>query len=54
MGFGGTHLFTGGNLSIYTEFKNLWSTSFGANYEGEVSFQHPLTRRALNADTLKY
>jgi hypothetical protein len=33
--YGGTHLFTGGNLNIYTEFKNLWSTSFGANYEGE-------------------
>ncbi len=33
--FGGTHLFTGGNLSIYTEFKNLWSTSIGANYEGK-------------------
>jgi hypothetical protein len=33
--YGGTHLFTGGNLSIYTEFKNLWSTNIGANYEGE-------------------
>jgi hypothetical protein len=33
--YGGTHLFTGGNLNIYTEFKNLWSTSFGVNYEGE-------------------
>jgi hypothetical protein len=33
--YGGTHLFTGGNMSIYSEFKNLWSTSFGANYEGE-------------------
>jgi hypothetical protein len=33
--YGGTHLFTGGNLSIYAEFKNLWSTSFGANYDGE-------------------
>lgn len=33
--FGGTHLFTGGNLSLYTEFKNLWWTSFGANYDGE-------------------
>ena len=33
--YGGTHLFTGGNMSIYAEFKNLWSTSFGANYEGE-------------------
>ena len=32
--FGGTHLFTGGNMSLYTEFKNLWWTSFGANYEG--------------------
>lgn len=32
--FGGTHLFTGGNFSIYSEFKNLWSTSFGFNYEG--------------------
>ncbi len=30
--FGGTHLFTGGNLSLYVEFKNLWWTNFGANY----------------------
>ena len=32
--FGGTHLFTGGNLSIYVQFKNLWWTSIGGNYEG--------------------
>ena len=32
--FGGTHLFTGGNLSVYSEYKNLWWTSIGANYEG--------------------
>jgi len=32
--FGGTHLFTGGNMNIYTEYKNLWWTSIGANYEG--------------------
>jgi len=32
--FGGTHLYTGGNLSLYVEFKNLWWTSFGSNYEG--------------------
>ena len=32
--FGGTHLFTGGNLSLYVEFKNMWWTNFGANYEG--------------------
>ncbi|MRR18564.1 hydrolase [bacterium] len=33
--FGGTHLFTGGNLSVFTQFKNLWWTSIGGNYEGE-------------------
>jgi hypothetical protein len=33
--FGGTHLFTGGNLSLYMEFKNLWWTNFGANYDAE-------------------
>ncbi len=33
--YGGTHLFTGGNLSLYTEFKNLWSASFGGNYDGK-------------------
>lgn len=33
--FGGTHLFTGGNLSIYAQFKNLWWTNFGGNYEGK-------------------
>lgn len=32
--FGGTHLFTGGNLSIYVQFKNLWWTNIGGNYEG--------------------
>ncbi len=32
---GGTHLSTGGNLSVYTQFKNLWWTSIGGNYEGE-------------------
>ncbi len=32
--FGGTHLFTGGNLSLYVQFKNLWYLSFGGNYEG--------------------
>jgi hypothetical protein len=32
--FGGTHLFTGGNLSLYAQFKNLWWTNFGSNYEG--------------------
>jgi hypothetical protein len=32
--FGGTHLFTGGNLSLYVQFKNLWDVSFGGNYEG--------------------
>lgn len=32
--FGGTPLFTGGNLNVYTEFKNMWWTSIGANYEG--------------------
>jgi hypothetical protein len=32
--FGGTHLFTGGNLSLYVQFKNLWWTNFGGNYEG--------------------
>jgi hypothetical protein len=32
--FGGTHLFTGGNLSMYVQFKNLWDVSFGGNYEG--------------------
>ena len=32
--FGGTHLFTGGNLSLYVQFKNLWWTNFGVNYEG--------------------
>jgi hypothetical protein len=32
--FGGTHLTTGGNLSLYTEFKNLWSSNFGFNYDG--------------------
>lgn len=32
--FGGTHQFTGGNLSIYVQFKNLWWTSIGGNYEG--------------------
>ncbi|MFZ2287339.1 MAG: DUF5916 domain-containing protein [Bacteroidales bacterium] len=32
--FGGKHLFTGGNVSVYTEFKNLWSASMGINYEG--------------------
>ncbi len=32
--WGGTHLFTGGNLSIYTEYKNLWYTNIGATYEG--------------------
>ncbi len=34
--FGGTHLNTGGNLSVYAEFKNLWSTSIGSNFEGEA------------------
>jgi hypothetical protein len=33
--YGGTHLFTGGNMSVYTEFKNLWSSSIGANYDGK-------------------
>jgi hypothetical protein len=33
--FGGTHLSTGGNLSVYTQFKNLWWTSIGGNYQGE-------------------
>lgn len=33
--WGGTHLFTGGNLSLYVEFKNLWWTNFGANYNGQ-------------------
>lgn len=32
--FGGTHLYTGGNLSVYVEFKNLWSFNLGTNYEG--------------------
>ena len=32
--FGGTHLFTGGNLSLYVQFKNLWWTNIGGNYEG--------------------
>jgi hypothetical protein len=32
--WGGTHLFTGGNLSVYTQFKNLWWISIGGNYEG--------------------
>ncbi len=32
--FGGTHLFTGGNMSVYSDFKNLWWTSIGANFEG--------------------
>ncbi len=32
--FGGTPLFTGGNLNVYTEFKNMWWTSIGVNYEG--------------------
>ena len=32
--FGGTRLSTGGNLSVYTEFKNLWSFNIGGNYEG--------------------
>lgn len=32
--FGGTHLFTGGNLSLYIQFKNLWWTNIGGNYEG--------------------
>lgn len=31
--FGGTHLFQGGNLSLYVQFKNLWWTNFGGNYE---------------------
>lgn len=34
--WGGTHLFTGGNLSVYTEFKNLWWTSIGGNYEAKA------------------
>lgn len=34
--FGGTHLFTGGNLSVYAEFKNLWSSNIGFNYEGNA------------------
>lgn len=33
--FGGNHLFAGGNFSIYTEFKNLWSFNMGINFEGE-------------------
>ncbi len=33
--FGGTHLSTSGNLSLYIQFKNLWWTNFGANYNGE-------------------
>jgi hypothetical protein len=32
--FGGAHLFTGGNLSLYVQFKNLWWTNIGGNYEG--------------------
>jgi len=32
--FGGTHLFTGGNLSLYVQFKNLWWANLGGNYEG--------------------
>ena len=32
--FGGTHMFTGGNLSVYVQFKNLWWTNIGGNYEG--------------------
>jgi hypothetical protein len=32
--WGGTHLFTGGNLSVYSQFKNLWWISIGGNYEG--------------------
>jgi hypothetical protein len=32
--FGGTHMFTGGNLSLYVQFKNLWWTNIGGNYEG--------------------
>jgi len=31
--FGGTHLFTGGNLSVYVQFKNLWWTNIGGNYQ---------------------
>ena len=34
--FGGTHLSTGGNLSLYVQFKSLWYTSFGGNYDGNA------------------
>ena len=32
--FGGARLSSGGNLSLYVQFKNLWWTNFGVNYEG--------------------
>lgn len=32
--FGGTHRFTGGNISVYAQFKNLWWANIGSNYEG--------------------
>jgi hypothetical protein len=41
--FGGTHLFTGGNLSVYVQFKNLWWTNIGGNYEG-ASISNSLLR----------
>lgn len=33
--FGGRHLFSGGNINGYMQFKNYWSMGFGINLEGK-------------------
>lgn len=35
--FGGNFENSGGNLSVYTQFKNLWSFNIGANYNGKAT-----------------
>ncbi|MFO7575493.1 MAG: DUF5916 domain-containing protein [Bacteroidales bacterium] len=52
--FGGTRTGTGGNLSIYTQFKNMWSTSIGYNISLNNQISNTLLRGGSSMKTPGY